>query len=88
VVVDSQGRILYLNHAVHALLGIDPARAMGTPIAQYLKELDWPKILAEGQVVNRDLEVFYPQQRYLHFYLVPLEDNHTALMVSRLFSMT
>ena len=80
VVVDSQGRILYLNHAVHALLGIDPARAMGTPIAQYLKELDWPKILAEGQVVNRDLEVFYPQQRYLHFYLVPLEDNHTALM--------
>ena len=48
---------------------------MGTPMAQHLKELDWPKILAEGRVVNRDLEVFYPQQRYLNFYLVPLEDN-------------
>jgi len=80
VVVDSQGRILYLNHAVHALLGIDPARAMGTPIAQYLKELDWPTILAEGRVVNRDLEVFYPQQRYLSFYLVPLEDKETSPM--------
>ena len=80
VVVDSQGRILYLNHAVTTLLGIDPARAMGTPIAQYLKELDWPKILAEGRVVNRDLEVFYPQPRYLNFYLVPLEDKDTSLM--------
>jgi two-component system, sporulation sensor kinase E len=80
VVVDSQGRILYLNHAINTLLGIDPARAMGTPISHYLKELDWPKILAEGRVVNRDLEVFYPQQRYLNFYLVPLEDKETSLM--------
>ena len=80
VVVDSQGRILYLNHAINGLLGIDPARAMGTPISHYLKELDWPKILAEGRVVNRDLEVFYPQQRYLNFYLVPLEDKETSLM--------
>ncbi len=80
VVVDSQGRILYLNHAINALLGIDPAKAMGTPIAHYLKELDWPKILAEGRVVNRDLEVFYPQPRYLNFYLVPLEGKDTALM--------
>lgn len=80
VVVDSQGRILYLNHALTTLLGVDPARAMGTPIAQHLKELDWPTILAEGRVVNRDLEVFYPQQRYLNFYLVPLEDKDTSLM--------
>ena len=80
VVVDSQGRILYLNHAINALLGIDPAKAMGTPIAHYLKELDWPKILAEGRVVNRDLEVFYPQPRYLNFYLVPLEGKDAALM--------
>src|ERR1700678_67927 len=52
-VVDSHGRILYLNHAITTLLGIDPARALGTPIAQHLKELDWPTILAEGRVVNR-----------------------------------
>ena len=80
VVVDSQGRIRYLNHAVTTLLGIDPARALGTSMAQHLKELDWPKILAEGRVVNRDLEVFYPQPRYLNFYLVPLEDKDTSLM--------
>jgi PAS domain S-box-containing protein len=80
VVVDSQGRILYLNHAITTLLGIDGTRALGTPISNHLKELDWPKILAEGRVVNRDLEVFYPQQRYLNFYLVPLEGNDDSLL--------
>ncbi len=80
VVVDSQGKIRYLNHAVTTLLGLDPNKAMGTSMAQHLKELDWPKILAEGRVVSRDLEVFYPQPRYLNFYLVPLEDQDTSLM--------
>jgi PAS domain S-box-containing protein len=80
VVVDSQGKIRYLNHAITTLLGIDPAKAMGTSMAQHLKELDWPTILAEGRVVSRDLEVFYPQPRYLNFYLVPLEDKDTSLL--------
>ncbi len=80
VVVDAQGKILYLNHAVTGLIGVDPVKALGTPIATYLKELDWPKILSEGRVVNRDLEVFYPSPRYLNFYLVPLQEKDTSLM--------
>jgi PAS domain S-box-containing protein len=80
VVVDGQGKIRYLNHAVTGLIGIDPAKALGTPIATYLKELDWPTILAEGRVVNRDLEVFYPQPRSLNFYLVPLEVGDASVM--------
>ena len=80
VVVDSQGKIRYLNHAVTDILGMDPVRALGTSIAPYLKELDWPKILAEGRVVNRDLEVFYPQPRYLNFYLVPLQESDNSVM--------
>jgi two-component system, sporulation sensor kinase E len=80
VVVDSHGRIRYLNHAITTLLGLDPAKALGSSMAQHLKELDWPSLLAEGRVVNRELEVFYPQQRYLNFYLVPLQDDETELL--------
>jgi two-component system, sporulation sensor kinase E len=80
VVVDSRGRIRYLNHAITTLLGLDPEKALGSSMAQHLKELDWPSLLAEGRVVNRELEVFYPQQRYLNFYLVPLEDDETELL--------
>jgi two-component system, sporulation sensor kinase E len=80
VVVDARGRIQYLNHAITGLLGLDPAKALGSSMAQHLKELDWPKLLAEGRVVNRELEVFYPQQRYLNFYLVPLGDDENDLL--------
>ncbi len=80
VVVDAQGKILYTNHAVTGLIGLDPAKSLGAPISTFLKELDWPTILAEGRVLNRDLEVFYPQARYLNFYLVPLAGKDTALM--------
>jgi two-component system, sporulation sensor kinase E len=80
VVVDARGRIQYLNHAITTLLGIDPAKAMGSSMAQHLKELDWPELLAEGRVINRELEVFYPQPRYLNFYLVPLEGNQAELL--------
>ena len=80
VVVDARGRIQYLNHAITTLLGLDPAKVLGSPMSQHLKELDWPSLLAEGRVVNRELEVFYPQPRYLNFYLVPLEDNDSGLL--------
>jgi two-component system, sporulation sensor kinase E len=80
VVVDARGRIQYLNHAITTLLGLEPAKVLGSPMSQHLKELDWPSLLAEGRVVNRELEVFYPQPRYLNFYLVPLEDNESGLL--------
>jgi PAS domain S-box-containing protein len=80
VVVDSRGRIQYLNHAITGLLGLDPGKALGSSMAQHLKELDWPKLLGEGRVVNRELEVFYPQHRYLNFYLVPLGDDENDLL--------
>jgi two-component system, sporulation sensor kinase E len=80
VVVDARGRIQYLNHAVTGLLGLDPAKALGSSMAQHLKELYWPSLLAAGRVVNRELEVFYPQQRYLNFYLVPLGDDEQDLL--------
>ncbi len=80
VVVDARGRIQYLNHAITGLLGLDPAKALGSSMAQHLKELDWPTLLGEGRVVNRELEVFYPQHRYLNFYLVPLGDDENDLL--------
>ena len=58
VVVDAKGRILYFNHAIVNLLGIDPARAMGSPISQYLKELDWaenPRRGPRGESRSRGL---------------------------------
>lgn len=72
LVVDASGKIIYLNASIQRLIGL-PDNALGRNIAEYLKELDWKKILRERRVVGRDLEVYYPDPRVLSFYLVPLE---------------
>jgi two-component system, sporulation sensor kinase E len=80
LVIDPKGKILYLNHSLQPLLGMGED-ALGKNVAFYLKDLDWPAILRERRVVSRDLEIFYPEQRLLNFYLVPIESTPPACAI-------
>lgn len=71
IVTDLQGRINYLNRAACELFGLEREECMGEPLSDRLRGLDWGKLSAE-KVVSRDMEVFYPQHRFLNFYVVPL----------------
>ena len=73
LVVDPEGKIIYLNHGAQSMLGLHPEQALGDLVAKYVRDLDWPKILREQQVVSRDLEITYPESRYLSCYVVPLD---------------
>jgi len=77
IVTDAAGRILYLNRAACVFFGIEATESLGRDIAEAVRELDW-RILASdgGDIVIRDLEVTYPERRDLHFYIVPLKDDH------------
>lgn len=75
VVTDGQGNINYLNRSACQFFGLDPEQALEKPLAGQIRGLDWAALMAEGQVVSRDLEVFYPENRYLNFYLAPIEDS-------------
>jgi signal transduction histidine kinase len=47
--------------------------ARGLPIGRYLPDLKWGGGGKNApRVFSRELEVFYPRQRYLHLYAVPL----------------
>jgi len=72
IVTDVTGRISYLNRAACALFGLEREACMGELLAERLRGLDWEKLMESGEVVSRDMEVFYPQHRYLNFYIVPL----------------
>ncbi len=72
LVIDPEGRILYLNHAVEDLLGIPGEEALQQPVSRYLRGIPWAALLAEKQILNRDLEVSYPQRRHLNLSCVPL----------------
>jgi len=73
IVTDAEGRISYLNQAATELLGVPQETALGLLLRRYLPDLKWD-VAGNGQprVFSREIEVFYPQQRYLHLHAVPL----------------
>ena len=85
IVTDAEGRITYLNAAAGQLLGIDPERAVGEPLSNYLRDIDWQKIWSADKdewrkVFSQELEVFYPQQRFLSFYIVPVAEEQNSVV--------
>jgi two-component system, sporulation sensor kinase E len=85
IVTDDAGRITYVNAAAGQLLGVDPERAIREPVSRYLRDLDWQKIWsADGnewrKVFTHEIEVFYPQQRFLSFYIVPVADEENSVV--------
>ncbi|MFA5193793.1 MAG: ATP-binding protein [Verrucomicrobiia bacterium] len=73
IVTNHEGRISYLNQAATELLGVPQDTALGLLLRRYLPDLKW-EVAGNGQsrVFSREIEVFYPQQRYLHLHAVPL----------------
>jgi two-component system, sporulation sensor kinase E len=72
IVTDPAGRITYLNRAACEFFGLDRESAMGKLLTERLRGLDWSAIAQEEKTVSRDMEVFYPQNRFLNFYVTPL----------------
>ncbi len=72
IVTDLQGQVNYINRAACELFGLDREESQGKPLSERLHGLDWEQLLDSQRVVSRDMEVFYPQHRFLNFYVVPL----------------
>ncbi|MFP6873660.1 MAG: ATP-binding protein [Verrucomicrobiales bacterium] len=74
IVADATGTIRYINRGACRLFGLNPDEATGTHIAEKVRGLDWNALISgEHGTVSRDLEVFYPENRYLNFYIKPVE---------------
>ncbi len=83
VVADAAGTVLYINRAACALFGVEPGEAVGARLEERVRGLDWADLVADagpGAAVTRDLEIFYPDNRYLSFYIKPVErkKKHTG----------
>ena len=77
IVVDGDGNMTYANRAAETLVGFSFDSSRGRPISRALKEIDWNRILDLGdgewsKLISREIEITYPQQRYVSFYAVPL----------------
>jgi PAS domain S-box-containing protein len=73
IVLDPQGRIGFVNRAASGFFGLVPEKAEGQPLASQVRGLDWETLGKPGRTISRDLEVFYPENRFLNFYLAPID---------------
>ncbi len=76
IVTDSTGRITYLNDAACELFGLDEEDSIGKQLDERVRGLDWQALTRSGGPVTRDLEIFYPANRFINFYIVPLMIEH------------
>ncbi len=76
ILLDPRGVIGFVNHAASRFFGLDPAKAVGEPLASQVRGLDWDNLGGSGRTISRDLEVFYPENRFLNFYLAPIDGGH------------
>lgn len=77
VVLDGKGCIAYANRATEKLLGLNLEHAVGQPVKRYLREVEWDLVLSLDEeewsrLVSREIELNYPEHRFLDFYVVPL----------------
>jgi signal transduction histidine kinase len=72
IVTDSKGRITYLNDTACGLFGLEGAEVIGKRLDERIRGLDWGSLTRSGGPVSQDMEIFYPQNRFINFYVVPL----------------
>jgi two-component system, sporulation sensor kinase E len=72
IVTDSKARITYLNDAACELFGLEAGDVIGKRLDERIRGLDWESLTKSGGPVSHDMEIFYPQNRFINFYIVPL----------------
>ena len=75
VLLDGQGTITFVNQAACGFFGLKPERAVGSALGSQIRGLDWGELVQPGRTVSRDVEVFYPENRYLNFYVSAIADE-------------
>ena len=73
IVTDARGAINFINDAACGFFGLQREDCLGALVAERIRGMDWDLLATPDQAVTRDMEVFYPQNRFINFYVAPLQ---------------
>ncbi|MFC4994354.1 sensor histidine kinase [Rubritalea tangerina] len=73
-IISPDGIITFANQSAANFFGIDPQKSVGLHINTAIRGFDWSSIARPDKTTNRDLEVFYPENLILNFYLSPINN--------------
>jgi PAS domain S-box-containing protein len=76
IITDVPGRMSYINPAACKMFGIDGAESTGKLFSERITGIDWDAVARTERIVTRDVEIFYPDHRFVNFYAVPLTIDH------------
>src|ERR1043166_6689780 len=72
IVTDTRGNISFVNEAACSLFGLAPDECMGKLLSERITGLDWDSLTRSEAIISRDMEGFYPQNRFINFYFAPI----------------
>ncbi len=72
IVTDAKGRITYVNDAACELFGFEAEQSIGKRLDERVRGLDWDSLSGSEGALSRDMEIFYPANKFINFYIVPL----------------
>lgn len=72
IVTDTRGNISFVNEAACNLFGLARDECMGKLLSERITGLDWDSLTHSEAIISRDMEVFYPQNRFINFYVAPI----------------
>jgi two-component system, sporulation sensor kinase E len=75
ILLDGEGTVTYVNRAACGFFGFERELIVGRKLAEGLRGFDWEALAHSGGSVSRDLEVFYPENRYLNFYVTAIDEH-------------
>ena len=79
LLLDIAGGISFINDAGCRFFGTSPEEAQGKRLEEIVRGVDWTALMSSNRrTVSRDFEVFYPENRYLNFYLSPVAEEGEA----------
>ena len=85
LVIDRELHLRYFNRAAKELLAL-PENTSALRLNQLLPDIDWRQIIPEDaaawdRVSRQELQILYPEPRFLQFYLTPLGGDADAATV-------
>lgn len=75
ILLDKDAQVTYVNGAACQFFGLKAEQVIGQKLTHGMRGLDWGELLKPGTVVSRDLETFYPENRFLNFYITSIDDD-------------
>jgi len=78
IVCDPEGRVSFINRAACGFFGLKAEQTAGKALEEVIRGFRWP---SQGRVqgtVSRDMEIFYPENRYVNYYLRPIDDGEAG----------